>query len=62
VLILKAVVEEQFRRRFFSLDRNPRCPVEAFGIPPPGVLQKRLQAIDLMGVDFLGGAQEAARA
>ena len=28
---------------------------------PPGVLQKRLQAIDLMGVDFWGSAQEAAR-
>ncbi len=29
--------------------------------PTPGVLEKRLQAIDLMGVDFLGSAQEAAR-
>jgi hypothetical protein len=29
--------------------------------PTPGVLQKRLQAIDLMGVDFFGRAKEAAR-
>ena len=27
----------------------------------PGVLQKRLQVIDLMGVDFFGRAKEAAR-
>jgi hypothetical protein len=39
VLILKQFEEEHFRH-CFSLDRNPGCPVEAFGIPPPGCFAK----------------------
>jgi hypothetical protein len=41
VLILKEVMEEQFCRRSFSLDKVPGCPIEAFGYPHPGCFAKR---------------------
>jgi hypothetical protein len=41
VLILKAVVEERFRRRSFPLDKSSRCLIEAFKYPPPGCFAKR---------------------
>ena len=41
VLILKVVMEEQFRRYSFSLDKVLGCPIEAFGYPHPGCFAKR---------------------
>ena len=41
VLILKEVMEEQFRRCSFSPDKVPGCPIEAFGYPHPGCFAKR---------------------
>ena len=62
VLILKVVMEEQFCRRSFSLDKSPGCPVEAFGYPPPRVFcEKRLQVIDSKGREHGKEVKEAPR-
>ena len=41
---------------------TPGCPVGAFGIPPPPRVfwKKRLEDVDLIGVDFFGAGKEAA--
>ena len=45
-----------------AVPQGRACPVVAFGIPtPPRVFwKKRLEDVDLIGVDFFGGGKEAA--
>ncbi len=55
VLILKVVMEEQLRRRSFSPDKVPGCPIEAFGYPHPGCFGKRgCKLLILWELRFLG--------
>jgi hypothetical protein len=45
-----------------AVPQGRACPVVAFGIPtPPRVFwKKRLEDVDLIGVDFFGVGKEAA--